>query len=115
MIATRELRRRQCLHTQELFTVTARRLAEFLESLEAQEVLLEQRLRDHEARRILAPTAGLAAESFEADDPCLRLKQASLFCRSGPWREVMVSPTSLRHITAREQITRSSKHGGQTK
>src|SRR5260370_42546386 len=69
MIATRELRRRQCLHTQELFTVTARRLAEFLESLEAQEVLLEQRLRDHEARRILAPTAGLAAESFEADDP----------------------------------------------
>ena len=69
MLATRELRRRQCLHTQEVFTVTARRLAEFLESIEAQEVLLEQRLRDQEARRILASTAGLAAESFEADDP----------------------------------------------
>src|SRR5258708_31407728 len=69
MLATRELRRRQCLHTQEVFTVTARRLAEFLESLEAQEVLLVQRLRDQEARRILASPAGLAAESLEAGDP----------------------------------------------
>src|SRR6266851_8862545 len=53
----------------EVFTVTARRLAKFLESLEAQEVLLEQRLRDQEARRILASVAGPATESVEADDP----------------------------------------------
>jgi putative transposase len=68
MLATRELRRRQCLHTQEVFTVTARRLAEFLESLEAQEVLLEQRLRDQEARRILASVPRPATEALEADD-----------------------------------------------
>src|SRR6266446_4859028 len=68
MLATRELRRRQCLHTQEVFTITARRLAEFLESLEAQEVLLEQRLRDQEARRLQASIAGPAIESPEAGD-----------------------------------------------
>src|SRR5258708_12721951 len=68
MLATRELRRRQFLHTREVFTVTARRLATFLESLEAQEVLLEQRLRDQEARRLLASTESPAAERLKAGD-----------------------------------------------
>jgi transposase InsO family protein len=52
MLATAELRRQHQGRSQR-FTVTARRLANFLASLEAEEVLLEQRLRDAEARDVL--------------------------------------------------------------
>ena len=66
-LATAELRKRNQLHGQQ-FTITARKLADFLTSLEAEEVLLEQRLRDTEARGMLTPkeqplpirTAGLS-------------------------------------------------------
>ena len=51
-LATAELRKRNQLHGQQ-FTLTARKLADFLSSLEAEELLLEQRLRDTEAREIL--------------------------------------------------------------
>jgi len=50
MIATAELRRRQSLHSKAL-TVSAKKLASFLKSVESEEVLLTQRLMDHEARR----------------------------------------------------------------
>lgn len=50
-LATAELRKRNHLHGQQ-FTITARKLADFLTSLEAEEFLLEQRLRDAEAREI---------------------------------------------------------------
>jgi hypothetical protein len=50
-LATAELRRRRQRHGQQL-RITARALADFLVSLEAEEVLLEQRLRDAEARDI---------------------------------------------------------------
>lgn len=51
MLASHELRRiRQC-HSHE-FKVTAAKLAEFLESVEAEEALLEQRLSDHESRHL---------------------------------------------------------------
>jgi transposase InsO family protein len=53
-LATTELRKRNQLHGQQ-FTITARKLADFLTSLEAEELLLEQRLRDAEAREILIP------------------------------------------------------------
>ena len=53
MLATAELRKRNQRHTRQ-FAVTARRLADFLASLEAEEALLEQRLRDAEARDVLA-------------------------------------------------------------
>jgi len=52
-LATAELRKRNQLHSQQ-FTITARKLADFLTSLEAEEILLEQRLRDAEAREMLA-------------------------------------------------------------
>ncbi len=52
-LATAELRRRNQRHAQQL-PVTARRLADFLASLEAEEVLLEQRLRDAEFKGVLA-------------------------------------------------------------
>lgn len=52
-LATTELQKRNQLHGQQ-FTITARKLADFLTSLEAEEILLEQRLRDAEAREMLA-------------------------------------------------------------
>jgi len=52
-LATAELRKRNHLHGQQ-FTITARKLADFLTSLEAEELLLEQRLRDAEARAMCA-------------------------------------------------------------
>ena len=51
-LASAELRKRNQLHGQRL-TITARKLADFLTSLEAEELLLEQRLRDAEARAML--------------------------------------------------------------
>ena len=48
-LATAELRKRNQLHNQQ-FRVTARQLADFLVSLEGEEILLQQRLQDAEAR-----------------------------------------------------------------
>jgi transposase InsO family protein len=66
-LATMELRRRHQCHAQH-FTVTARKLAEFLVSLEAEEALLEQRLRDAALREVLAsrpPTVEAGASDGE--------------------------------------------------
>lgn len=52
-LTTAELKKRKQLHGQR-FTITARKLADFLTSLEAEEVLLEQRLRDFEAKEVLS-------------------------------------------------------------
>lgn len=57
MLATAELRKRNQRHTRQ-FAITARRLADFLASLEAEEALLEQRLRDSEAQDVLAIIEG---------------------------------------------------------
>ena len=51
MLATTELHRRRRNHSSS-FHITAQRLAEFLESVEAEEVLLTQRLRDRESLTI---------------------------------------------------------------
>ena len=51
MLASQELRRIRQGHSKE-FKVTAAKLAEFLESVEAEEALLEQRLRDTESRHL---------------------------------------------------------------
>jgi putative transposase len=48
MLASKEARRRSQLHSRERFTLTARKLADFLESAEAEEKCLLQRLRDRE-------------------------------------------------------------------
>lgn len=53
MLATAELHKRQTLHSRQ-FSVTATNLASFLESMEAEEVLLRQRATDREQRNILA-------------------------------------------------------------
>jgi hypothetical protein len=52
MFATKEIRKKLSQST-EKFTLTAKRLADFLQSVEADEALLMQRQRDREARSIL--------------------------------------------------------------
>ncbi len=70
-LASAELRRRQQRHNQQ-FRVTARQLADFLASVEGEEVVLEQRLRDAEARTTLEPLVGTLDPTvvavFGADD-----------------------------------------------
>jgi putative transposase len=57
MLATEEMRRRHTLHSRR-FNVTAMKLAHFLESVEAEEVLLQQRLADRATRNVLALVDG---------------------------------------------------------
>jgi hypothetical protein len=57
MLASEELRRMRQCHSQQL-SITATKLANFLESVEAQETLLLQRLTDAESRRLRAPGSG---------------------------------------------------------
>src|SRR5713101_2030278 len=56
-LATEELRQRHRRHGQQ-FVLTAAKLADFLISLEAEEVLLEQRQRDDEARAVFSLMEG---------------------------------------------------------
>jgi putative transposase len=73
MLASKELRRRSLLHSRERFTLTARKLADFLDSAEAEEKCLLQRLRDRESvalrQNSLAPVPcahGAEMESTES-------------------------------------------------
>lgn len=52
MIATKELRALKSSHSQQ-FSVSAKKLADFLQSVEAEETMLMQRLRDAEGRKVL--------------------------------------------------------------
>jgi hypothetical protein len=65
MLATAELHRRRKNHAG-TFDVTARRLAEFLESVEAEELLLTQRLRDAESR---STRLGIVPSQVPQEDP----------------------------------------------
>lgn len=62
MLATEELRARRREHSRR-FTVSAKQLAAFLQSVEAEEALLMQRLRDREARSVLTVIEGGKAAS----------------------------------------------------
>ena len=71
MLATTELHRRRRNHSSS-FHITAQRLAAFLESVEAEEVLLTQRLRDRESLTMRLGTAvgeKPAVEECELADP----------------------------------------------
>lgn len=73
MLATAELRRRHQNHSAG-FHITARRLAEFLQSVEAEETLLTQRLRDGESRALrlgVPPRAESGDAAREQDVPLL--------------------------------------------
>jgi putative transposase len=65
MIASEEVRRRRGLHSRQ-FNLTARKIAEFIESVEGEEFLLMQRLKDRENRKVLAAIDG--PEQGETND-----------------------------------------------
>ncbi|HEV8366305.1 MAG TPA: DDE-type integrase/transposase/recombinase [Pyrinomonadaceae bacterium] len=70
MIATKELRALKASHSQQ-FSVSAKRLADFLESVEAEEVMLMQRLRDTEGRKVFEKINGasVTANAKEMEFP----------------------------------------------
>jgi hypothetical protein len=94
-LASAELRRRNQRHGQQL-TLTARQLADFLGSLEAEEVLLAQRLRDAALREMLArpqPTMGVASSDDEARAvPTARLSPGA---GNGDETDRAINPASL--------------------
>jgi putative transposase len=61
LLATAELRKRRQNHTKNV-SITGKRLAEFLASAEAHEVILAQRLQDAEALDVFAQMGGMQAE-----------------------------------------------------
>ncbi len=62
MIATKELRALKASHSQQ-FSVSAKKLADFLESVEAEEVMLVQRLRDAEGRKVVEKINNVAVSA----------------------------------------------------
>lgn len=76
MIATNELRALKNSHSQQ-FTVTAKKLADFLESVEAEEAMLVQRLCDAEGRNVLEKINGGAPVAHPQERPAVRREQRS--------------------------------------
>ncbi len=66
-LATAELRKRNQRHGQQ-FNVSQKQLALFLRSPEAAEILLMQRLRDSEAKGVLATINGIPAQEVDDND-----------------------------------------------
>ncbi len=64
MLASKEIRRQNQLHTKNR-TVTARRLADFLNSASEHEAIRQQRIRDLEAKAILEAIAGPEKQASE--------------------------------------------------
>ncbi len=63
LLASKEIRRRKQLHSQERFTLTARKLADFLGAADTEEKCLIQRLRDKESRSIRQSGAAVVSSS----------------------------------------------------
>lgn len=72
MLATNELHQRRRNHSAD-FTVTARQLAEFLQSVEAEEKLLTQRLRDWESKDVR-----LTLTKRPLNEDCARYREADV-------------------------------------
>ena len=66
MLATEELRK-SMRHQSGEFSITSRKLAVFLDSVQAEEVLLEQRLSDVESRVAKTTLAVVPKTSFSAE------------------------------------------------
>jgi len=81
MLATEELRQRQRNHSAD-FDITARQLAEFLQSVEAQETVLTQRLSDLESRTIRLTLTNIAGNGgWEPVQHCSKLSAAEVDSR----------------------------------
>lgn len=82
-LAAAELRQRHRRHGQH-FVVTAAKLADFLLSLEAEEVLLEQRRRDEEGHLVFAIMEGISEPSLPAPLDHTRAEQQEHSARDLP-------------------------------
>jgi putative transposase len=78
LLATTELRKRRQEHAKHT-SITAKRLAEFLASAEAHEVLLAQRLQDAELRDVFAQMGGMS--SYQSNEQPVSTKEEEC---SGP-------------------------------
>jgi putative transposase len=67
MLASKELHRRRQCHSQSV-AITARKLADFLQSVETDELLLTQRLRDQEAQAMRSGLAAAITAPFSSDE-----------------------------------------------
>ncbi|MGI8746612.1 MAG: Mu transposase C-terminal domain-containing protein [Bryobacteraceae bacterium] len=76
MLATEELRK-SMQHQSGEFSITSRKLAEFLDSVEAEEILLEQRLGDKESRAGKANLAVVPKTSLLAEQSLIRAEDIS--------------------------------------
>ena len=65
LLATQELRARRSRHSMR-FRVNVKQLATFLQSVEAEEALLKQRLSDREARRLVAAVQGAPSSNSDS-------------------------------------------------
>ena len=68
MLASKELRRRRLLHSRERFTLTASKLADFLDSAEAEEKCLLQRMRDRESASLRQSSLDSIPVAHRADE-----------------------------------------------
>lgn len=95
MLASAELRQRNKLHSKRS-ELTAKRLAEFLQSVEAEEVLLHQRLSDLSARQI-AVSSGLLPSGYiyGTSDTALQDKPANAHVKGPEERKVQSSDREL--------------------
>jgi putative transposase len=85
-LASEALHKKNQLHSQQ-FNLTARKLANFIVSVEAEEVLLEQQLRDTSNRSVLAT---LGSNPPDSDHDSARMSLAST-----PTRDVPPQPESM--------------------
>ncbi len=76
MIATKELRALKNSHSQQ-FTVSAKKLADFLESVEAEEAMLMQRLCDAEGRKVLEKINGGSPAAHVEEVPVVWLAEGN--------------------------------------
>lgn len=69
MFASKEARRRSQLHSRDRFTLTARKLADFLASAESEEKRLIQQLRDSESKGIRQNGLFIVPDSTASENP----------------------------------------------
>ena len=69
MIASKEAGRRNQLHSRGRFTLTARKLADFLASAESEEKMLIQQLRDGEGKSVRQNDLSVVRDSTTIEDP----------------------------------------------
>lgn len=90
MHAAAELRRRRKEQGRRYLNVTTRQIADFLRSLEAEEVLVEQRLRSNEGKKVLALIEGNFEEesrsSSDMDTAIERPSSSAEVAAADPWK-----------------------------